>query len=64
MRTYRKLPKGNRSCPTQKLGFKDHKAAVFKMRSLRFGHPDRQYVPVRAYECHICGQWHMTSEER
>lgn len=64
MRTYRKLPKGDRSCPTQKLRLPDHSAAVFKMRSLRYNHPDREYVPIRAYKCDLCDGWHISSKEQ
>lgn len=64
MRTYKKLPKGDRNCPTQKLRLPDKDAAIYKMRSLRHSHPDRLYVPVRTYYCDLCKGWHLTSKEK
>lgn len=45
-----------------KLGYINKKEANFALRGIR-ENPKTDKVPIRSYECEICGAWHHTSLE-
>lgn len=45
-----------------KIGFPNKKEANFALRGIR-ENPKTDKVPIRSYECEICGAWHHTSLE-
>jgi hypothetical protein len=49
-------------CSSGKTRYRDHKEAMDSIRYFQLS-SDRDTVPVRAYECSLCGGWHVTSKE-
>ena len=46
----------------EKVGFVNKKEANFQLNKIK-NNPKTQKIPVRSYECEICGAWHHTSKE-
>lgn len=47
-----------------KVRYRDHGEAITALRTIRSRDDSRDRVPVRVYECHACGGWHMTAQVR
>lgn len=53
-------PKRTRACGKRR--FRDHAEATHALHTLQ--RSSRASIPVRSYECEVCGGWHLTSQAR
>jgi hypothetical protein len=53
----------SRACRTGKRKFPDRAAAKRALTYIRQSNDKRAKTPGRAYECPMCRNWHLTSQE-
>lgn len=56
----RRNVKRSSTCGNKKR-YRDHGEAIGVLRAARDTEQNRT-IPTRAYECHVCGGWHLTSQ--
>lgn len=67
IRERNKLPKPQvdalRITPCRKVAYPTEKEAKWRLKNIKHA-KQRAVTPQRAYECPLCGAWHLTSQEK